>query len=76
MARFAQRLLELRNKNQLSQSAVSKAVGITTRTYQRYESGEREATVTTLVRMADFYGITLDDLVGREPPSGGPLSHR
>ena len=43
----------------------AKAVGITSRTYQHYESGEREATVSTLIRMADYFGVSIDYLVGR-----------
>ena len=65
MASLAERLIELRNHRQLAQPVVAKAVGITTRTYQRYEAGEREPTASTLIRMADFYGVTIDYLVGR-----------
>lgn len=43
----------------------AKAVKITPRTYQRYENGEREASVSTLIRMADYFGVTIDYLVGR-----------
>ena len=35
------------------------------RTYQYYESGEREPTLSTLIRMADFYGVSIDYLAGR-----------
>ena len=31
----------------------------------RYENGEREASVSTLIRMADYFGVTIDYLVGR-----------
>lgn len=65
MAIFSERLLELRTEKKLSQVAVAMQTGITSRTYQRYESGEREATVSTLISMADFYGVTIDYLVGR-----------
>ena len=64
MSLFSQRLLSLRQERRLSQAAVAKAAEMTTRTYQRYEAGEREPTVTVLVRLAKFYGTSTDFLVG------------
>ena len=34
--------------------------------YQRYERGEREMPLWAAIRLADYYGVTLDYLVGRE----------
>lgn len=34
-------------------------------TYKRYESGEREPGVWLVVRMADFFGVSIDYLLGR-----------
>lgn len=65
MATFSERLLQLRKDKGLSQEAVAKEVGITSRTYQRYESGEREAAISTLTRIANFYEVSIDYLVGR-----------
>ncbi len=62
---FSDRLLELRKRAALTQPAVADAIGITTRTYQHYEAGEREPQVSVLVKMADFYGVSLDYLTGR-----------
>ena len=64
MSLFSQRLLSLRQERRLSQAAVAKAVEVTTRTYQRYEAGEREPMVTVLGRFAKFYGTSTDYLVG------------
>lgn len=44
-----------------------KAIGISFNTYQNYESGSRVPTVEMLVKIADFYGVTTDFLLGREP---------
>ena len=65
MSTFSERLLTLREDKKLSQAAVAKETGITTRTYQRYEAGEREPMVSALVRIADFYGVSMDYLAGR-----------
>ena len=34
--------------------------------YQRYERGEREFLLWAAIKLADYYGITLDYLAGRE----------
>ena len=65
MSIFSERILALRDERKLSQAALVKEVGITSRTYQRYEAGEREPLMSTLVRMADFYGVSMDYLAGR-----------
>ena len=44
-----------------------KAIGISFSTYQNYESGSRVPTVEMLIKIADFYGVTTDFLLGREP---------
>ena len=35
-------------------------------TYRNYENNEREPNIETLVRMADFYKVSLDFLCGRQ----------
>ena len=65
MATFAERLLLLLEEKHVSQSVAANASGINLRTYHRYENGEREASVSTLIRMADYFGVTIDYLVGR-----------
>lgn len=37
--------------------------------YQRYESQQRPLPLSVAIQLADLYGITLDELVGRTPPS-------
>ena len=66
MSVFSQRLLELRTQNKLSQTNAAENLQIGSRTYQYYESGEREPTLTILVRIARFYGVSLDYLAGEK----------
>ena len=61
---FLERLFALRKANHLTQAEISKAIGITSRTYQRYECGEREPTLSTLIALAKFYHVSLDYLAG------------
>lgn len=65
MLKLAERLLELRKERKLTQEITAKKLEISMKSYCRYETGEREPTASTLVRMADFYDVTLDYLVGR-----------
>ena len=65
MSVFSERLVELRTKHDLSQTAAAKEFGVVVRAYQHYEYGEREPRLSTLVRIADFYGVSLDYLAGR-----------
>lgn len=64
MKLFSERLLALRKAQNLTQTEVSAAVGITSRTYQRYECGEREPNLSTLIAFAKFYKVSLDYLAG------------
>ena len=65
---FSEHLLELRLQNGLSQKGIAQAIGIVVKTYQRYEYGEREPDLSTLIALADYYHLSLDDLVCREFP--------
>lgn len=65
MSVFSERLIELRKEENLSQKEVAKEIGVAVRAYQHYEYGEREPQLSTLVRIADFYDVSLDYLAGR-----------
>lgn len=65
MLKLAERLYSLRKERGLIQEKAAKELGISLKSYCRYETGEREPTASTLARMADFYGVTIDYLVGR-----------
>ncbi len=62
---FSEQMLALREQNGLTQEQAAKEIGIAYRSYRRYEAGEREPGVTALIRIADYYGVTIDYLVGR-----------
>ena len=58
-------LLALRQERKLTRQMVADSIGISPRTYQRYENAEREPTLSVLVLLADFYGVSMDYLAGR-----------
>ena len=63
---FSEHLLQLRTGKNLSQKALAAEIGISWRTYQNYELGLREPALSTLIALADFYDLSLDELVCRE----------
>lgn len=63
--KLAERLKSLRVERNLKQEEVAKELKIAVRSYCRYEYGEREPNASVLWRMADFYGVSIDYLVGR-----------
>ncbi len=65
MSCLSQRLIEFRKEKKVIQTDVAAAIGITVRAYQRYEYGEREPTASVLAAIADFYGVSIDYLMGR-----------
>lgn len=64
---FAENLLALRKARKLTRQVVADAVHISAKSYERYEKDERDPTLPVLCVLADFYGVTLDQLAGRTP---------
>lgn len=67
METLSKNLLALRKERGLSREAVARALEISSMTYQRYEKDLRDPTAPLMVKLADFYGVTLDQLAGRAP---------
>lgn len=62
---LAKRLRECRKERGLSQLQVAVYCDITEKAYQNYELMTREPRLEILVRLADFYEVSLDYLTGR-----------
>lgn len=60
------KLKELRKEKSLNQEDLSKFLNIAKSTYCGYELGTSEPNMETLIKLADFYNVTLDYLVGRQ----------
>lgn len=63
--KFEEKITELRKRRGLSQKEVADYLGITIAAYGHYEAGRREAGYDTVVKLADFYHVSLDYLFGR-----------
>lgn len=64
---IGQRMLKLRKQMKKSQSEAAEFLGLSVAAYQNYETGRREANYETLCKLADFFCVTTDFLLGREP---------
>ena len=60
------RLKELRTEKGATQREVAEVIGCAKSTYPKYEREEREPDIDALCRLADYFGVTIDYLVGRE----------
>lgn len=63
--KLAERLKELRKEKGLRQEHIAVALDISMSAYCNYEQGKREPTASVLCRMADYYEVTIDYLLGR-----------
>ena len=59
-------LKSFRAKLNLSQAELSKRINIPTATLFNYEVGKCEPNIESLIKLANFYNVSLDELVGRE----------
>lgn len=59
------RLKELRKKKGISQLKLALDLNTSQNTISRYETGEREPGIAELIKIADYFGVSIDYLVGR-----------
>ena len=60
------RLRDLREDNDITQNQIALMLNIKQNTYSQYENGKREVPIKILWKLADFYDVSIDYLVGRE----------
>ena len=59
------RVRDLREDNDKTQRQIADLLNMQLTVYQRYERGERELPLWAAIKLADFYGVSLDYLVER-----------
>lgn len=59
------RLKTLRKKKRISQLKLALDLNMNQNTISRYENMEREADYETLIKLADYFNVSLDYLLGR-----------
>lgn len=60
-----QRIRDLREDADLTQKQVGEAINVPQRTYAYYESGQRMVPPQVLCALADFYGVSVDYILGQ-----------
>lgn len=61
---FKERLKELREEKELTQTQVAKAINVTQRNISFYETGTNEPDLKTIAALANFFDVTTDYLLG------------
>ena len=59
------RLNELRKAKGISQLKLAMDLNMNQNTISRYENGEREPGINELIRIADYFNVSVDYLLGR-----------
>lgn len=62
--KFPERLRELRGRRGVSQKSLSELFGLSKNMVCRYETGQAHPKTETLIRIADYFGVSLDYLTG------------
>jgi transcriptional regulator with XRE-family HTH domain len=62
---ISKRLFELRKKNHLKQDDIAHILGVVRSTYGNYEQGTREMDLSSIIKLADFYKVSIDYILGR-----------
>ena len=60
------RVRDLREDRDKTQKDIASMLNMQLTVYQRYERGERELPLWAAIRLADYYNVSLDYLVGRK----------
>lgn len=58
-----QRIKDLREDNDKTQQEIADVLGMFVQQYSRYETGKREIPVHHLIKLANYYNVTIDYLV-------------
>jgi len=61
---FSERLKELREEKGLPKLALAKAIQISDAAIGRWERGERDITSYNLIKLAKYFNVSIDYLVG------------
>ena len=72
---IAENLISLRKSKNLKQSDLSEAIGYSDKTISRWENGTSTPDISTLISLAKFYNVSVEDLI-RENAVERQLEHK
>lgn len=70
MKSFAENLKRLRKGANLTTSDLAAQLGVHVRMIEYYEAGEKVPRLPKLIELADFFHVSMDELLGRTVPKG------
>ena len=70
MGKFSENIKELRTNTGLNQTVVANSLGLQYFTLGKWEQGRAEPSIEDLTKLADFFNVSIDYLVGREDDFG------
>ncbi len=62
---YLKRVYDLREDSDLTQKKIAEYLGIHPNVYRRYEKGVREFPLELIIKLADYYHVSTDYLLGR-----------
>lgn len=62
---FYKRIRDLREDNDKTQTEIADYLGMKQPQYYRYENGSRDIPSDILIKLADYYGVSVDYILGR-----------
>lgn len=65
MNTLGSRLRALRKGKRINQSTLGKILGVSKVSVSGYENGTREPDITSLIKLADYFNVTVDYLINR-----------
>ena len=65
--KFSQNVRILRESEKLKQSELAQKLGVTQRKVSYWETGKIEPNLEDLWKLADLFGVSVDELIGRTP---------
>jgi len=66
MESLSKKLIELRKEHKITQEELSKKIGVSRTTLVNYENGRRKPDYEILQRIADYFEVSTDFLLGRD----------
>lgn len=67
---FKTNLKILRKERNIGQIRLAEILNVSVKTISHWETGYTEPSILQLIQLADFFDLTLDELTGRNYPSG------
>ena len=59
------RIRDLREDKDMTQESIAKVLGMSQTGYSKYETGENDIPTAILIKLADFYSVSIDYILNR-----------